>query len=121
VDAFVASFVGDADVVPGESDGQEVTTALGALPVAEGGPSGRVDVVLRPERLRLWLDGAGIGVVQAIEYFGHDQLVEVEIGATPPVKVRARLGSARVLVPGDRVSVAVVNDVLTFPARNGKG
>jgi iron(III) transport system ATP-binding protein len=121
VDSFVASFVGDADVVAGESDGTEVRTALGALPVAAGGPTGPVDVVLRPERLRLWLDGAGIGVVRAIEYFGHDQLVEVEIAGERPVRVRARMGSARVLVPGDRVSVAVANDVLTFPVRNGRG
>jgi iron(III) transport system ATP-binding protein len=120
VDAFVASFVGDADVVPGESDGTEVVTPIGALPVADGSPRGHVDVVLRPESVRLWLDGAGIGVVRSIEYFGHDQLVEVEIGVGE-LRVRARLGSARVLVPGDRVSVAVVSDVLTFASTNGRG
>jgi iron(III) transport system ATP-binding protein len=121
VDAFVASFVGDADVVPGESDGTEVVTPIGALPVADGSPLGHVDVVLRPESVRLWLDGAGIGVVRSIEYFGHDQLVEVEIGLADQLRVRARLGSARVLVPGDRVSVAVVSDVLTFASTNGRG
>jgi iron(III) transport system ATP-binding protein len=118
VDAFVASFVGDADVVSGRSDGFEVVTAIGSMPVAEGSPSGAVDVVLRPESVRLWLDGSGIGVVRGIEYFGHDQLVEVEVaGAT---RVRARLGSERVLVPGDRVSVAVANEVLTFAAGTGQ-
>jgi iron(III) transport system ATP-binding protein len=121
VDAFVASFVGDADVVPGESDGSQVVTPIGPLPVSGGAPVGRVDVVLRPESVRLWLDGAGIGVVRSIEYFGHDQLVEVAIGLDENLRVRARLGSARVLVPGDRVSVAVVSDVLTFAARNGRG
>jgi iron(III) transport system ATP-binding protein len=118
VDAFVASFVGDADVVSGRSDGIEVVTPIGTMPVAAGAPQGAVDVVLRPESVRLWLDGSGIGVVRRIEYFGHDQLVEVEVaGAT---RVRARLGSARVLVPGDRVSVAVANEVLTFAARTGQ-
>ena len=96
VDAFVASFVGDADVVPGESDGTEVVTPIGPLPVADGAPRGHVDVVLRPESVRLWLDGAGIGVVRSIEYFGHDQLVEVEIGAARPAPgpgpARARPG-----------------------------
>jgi iron(III) transport system ATP-binding protein len=120
VDAFVASFVGDADVVPGESDGSAVMTAIGSLPVPAGAPLGPVDVVLRPESVRLWLDGAGIGVVHNIEYFGHDQLVEVGIGPDAQLRVRARLGSARVLVPGDRVSVAVVSDVLTFASTNGR-
>jgi iron(III) transport system ATP-binding protein len=121
VDAFVASFVGDADVVAGDSDGVEVLTPIGALPVAPGAPRGAVDVVLRPESVRVWLDGSGIGVVRGIEYFGHDQLVEVEVaaGAAGATKVRARLGSARVLVPGDRVSVAVANEVLTFPSSRG--
>jgi iron(III) transport system ATP-binding protein len=121
VDAFVASFVGDADVVPGESDGAVAVTSIGPLPVASGSPVGRVDVVLRPESVRLWLDGTGIGVVHNIEYFGHDQLVEVAIDAGAGLRVRARLGAARVLVPGDRVSVAVVSDVLAFAATNGRG
>jgi iron(III) transport system ATP-binding protein len=120
VDAFVASFVGDADVVQGRSDGIEVVTPIGTLPVADGAPRGTVDVVLRPESVRLWLDGSGIGVVRRIEYFGHDQLVEVEVGLGRGTRVRARLGSARVLVPGDRVSVAVANEVLTFATANGQ-
>jgi iron(III) transport system ATP-binding protein len=120
VDSFVASFVGDADVVVGHSDGVEVVTPIGTLPVVPGAPRGAVDVVLRPESVRLWLDGSGIGVVQRIEYFGHDQLVEVAVGNGDGTRVRARLGSARVLVPGDRVSVAVANEVLTFATGDGQ-
>ena len=109
---FVAAFVGDADVLPGESDGHHVQTVIGALPVATGAPAGPVTVVLRPERVRLALDGAGIGVVERIEYFGHDQLVEVSVGNGS--RVRARLGPTRVFVPGDRVSVSVASEVLAF-------
>jgi iron(III) transport system ATP-binding protein len=116
VDRFVAVFVGDADLLPGTSDGVSVDTPLGALEIGAGGPVGPVDVVVRPEQLRVRLDGAGEGVVRGIEYFGHDQLVEVDLASGH--QVRSRLGSARFLVPGDRVALAVAGEVLAF-ARDG--
>jgi iron(III) transport system ATP-binding protein len=119
VDPFVAAFVGDADVLAGTFDGDVLTTALGDLVPAPGprpGPvsPGPVSVVLRPEQVRVWLDGAGSGTVRRVEYFGLDQLVEVDLRRGE--RVRSRLGSTRVLVPGDRVSLAVAGEVLTFPA-----
>ncbi len=114
VDPFVATFVGDADSLPGTSEGATVDTPIGALGLLEETAPGPVDVVLRPEQVRVWLDGSGIGSVGRIEYFGHDQLVEVDLPGGH--RVRSRLGSARVLVPGDRVSLAVAGAVLAFPA-----
>jgi iron(III) transport system ATP-binding protein len=116
-DAFVASFVGDADLVPGESDGRRAVTALGAVPVAPNGAHesvGPVDVVVRPENVRLRLDGAGQGTVARLTYFGHDQLVEVALAGGP--RVRARTGPGDRFVVGDRVSVQVVGSAVVFPA-----
>ncbi len=118
VDRFVAVFVGDADVLPGTSDGLSVDTPLGALHVGAGVPTGAVDVVVRPEQLAIRLDGAGEGIVRGIEYFGHDQLVEVDLAGGH--RVRSRLGSARVLVPGDRVALAVTGEVLVFPMADAR-
>jgi iron(III) transport system ATP-binding protein len=111
--AFVASFVGDADVLPGESDGQRVTTIVGSLPVAAPARDGRVEVVIRPESVRLRLDGSGPGRVRDITYFGHDQLIEVELSAG---RVRSRTGPGVTFHLGDRVSVQVVGDVVVFPS-----
>jgi iron(III) transport system ATP-binding protein len=115
VDPFVAAFVGDADVLTGTFDGDVIATALGELVPAPGARPGPVAVVLRPEQVRVWLDGAGMGAVARVEYFGHDQLVEVDLPGGQ--RVRSRLGSTRVLVPGDRVSLAVAGEVLTFADR----
>ncbi len=112
-DRFVATFVGDADLLTGEIDGDAVLTAVGRLRLAEpNGLTGAVAVALRPEGIRLRLDGAGQGVVRDITYFGHDQVIEValEDGA----RVRSRTGPARVFEPGDRVSVSVTGDVIAF-------
>ena len=111
-DRFVATFVGDADLVPGRADGGVVATAVGRLTTTDG-LAGDVEVALRPERVSLRLDGAGQGVVRAITYFGHDQLVEV--GLEDGARVRSRMGPAKAFEPGDRVSVAVKGDVIAFP------
>ncbi|HZJ25775.1 MAG TPA: ABC transporter ATP-binding protein [Acidimicrobiia bacterium] len=113
VDPFVASFVGDADLLPARFDGAVVDSPIGDLIAAPGASPGRVSAVLRPEQTRVWLDGQGLGTVGRIEYFGHDQLVTVDL--PDALVVRARLGPGRVLVAGDRVSVAVAGEVLTFP------
>ena len=122
-DLFVATFVGDADVLRGVSDGAWITCAAGVVaprsPVggATNGPAtagtGDVDVVLRPENVRLRLDGAGQGHVERSTYFGHDQLVEVTLGDGS--RLRSRMGPSRLFHPGDRVSVTVVGAVTAFP------
>jgi len=111
-DRFVATFVGDADLIRGEADGDAVTTAVGRLATTNGDLAGEVEVALRPERVSLRLDGAGQGVVRGITYFGHDQLVEV--GLEDGARVRSRMGPAKSFEPGDRVSVAVNGEVIAF-------
>jgi iron(III) transport system ATP-binding protein len=113
VDRFVAGFVGDADLMPGSATGGTIVTALGSLRAFEGTPEGDVEVVLRPEHVRLRLDGSGDGVVREITYFGHDQLVEVDLPGGG--RVRSRLGPGGSFHPGDRVSVAVTGPVMAFP------
>jgi iron(III) transport system ATP-binding protein len=113
-DRFVATFVGDADLIPGRAEDGAVATAVGRLTTGGDGLAGDVEVALRPERVRLRLDGAGQGVVRGITYFGHDQLVEV--GLEDGGRVRSRMGPVRAFEPGDRVSVAVNGEVIAFPA-----
>jgi iron(III) transport system ATP-binding protein len=110
---FVATFVGDADVLPGQADDGHVTTAIGALALEAPVRSGAVDVVVRPERVRLRLDSAGEGVVSEITFFGHDQLIAVRLA--DGTRVRSRMGPVRVFEPGDRVSVSVSGNVIAYP------
>jgi iron(III) transport system ATP-binding protein len=112
-DRFVASFVGNADIVRGEADGTTVSTALGELPLTRRVRSGAVEVVVRPERVRLRLDGGGVAQVQGIVYFGHDQIVTVALA--DGARVHARMAPGRAFEPGDRVDVSVSGPVLAFP------
>ncbi|HSK22560.1 MAG TPA: ABC transporter ATP-binding protein [Egicoccus sp.] len=109
---FVAEFVGEADVLVGARiDERTVDTVVGHLPTAAAVTAPTCAVMLRPESLLLQRDDAGIGVVTGISYFGHDQLVQVQIGA---MMLRARRGPHLDLQRGDRVSVQVDGPVVTF-------
>ncbi len=104
--SWVATFVGDANLVTGTAAGASATTPVG--PVALEHPvEGHVDVVLRPEELRLvpLADGAGApATVELCEFYGHDTVYLVRPDGGEPL--RARAGSAPRYSRGDRVGIA---------------
>jgi iron(III) transport system ATP-binding protein len=115
VDRWVAGFLGDADVVPGRAADGVADTELGRFPVAAG-VRGAVDVVLRPERLALSATGAdGVpGRVVRRSFFGHDQVVAVELASG--TRVRSRTVGAAPWRPGDAVRVRVTGPVVVLAA-----
>jgi iron(III) transport system ATP-binding protein len=111
---FVAEFVGEADVVPGTRAGRYlVDTPIGRLATARAVDDPEVAVVIRPESLRLRAADDGQGTVVAISYFGHDQLVQVELPGGQ--LLRARRGPHLDLERGQRVRVAIDGPVIVFP------
>ena len=115
VNRTVAAFVGDAQFMPGEGRDRRVESELGPLPAA-GNVEGPVEIVLRPENLRLALDPEGQetnATVQTRAFYGHDQLMTVRLDSGRIL--RARLGTYGGIRPGDRVQVSVRGAVLTFP------
>jgi iron(III) transport system ATP-binding protein len=115
VNRQIGVFVGDAQFLPGDPRRRRVFTELGDLPI-HGNASGAVDVMLRPESLRLTPPTGELpanATVLARLFFGHDQLMRVHLdsGCT----LNARLGSYGGIRPGDRVHAGVRGAVLTFP------
>ncbi len=105
---WVASFVGDANFIPGFGSGSTVITPLGNLttccPV-----SGKVSVLVRPSNLRLVPpdtggegDGAATGQVQAMRFYGHATECRVQIGDNLLLARSDRMPSVRV---GDDVAL----------------
>jgi iron(III) transport system ATP-binding protein len=110
---FVAEFVGEADLLPGRRAGRYlVDTPIGRLATAQAVAAPAVTVVVRPEALRLRPHPDGAGEVVAISYFGHDQLVQVEVHGRHVL--RARRGPRLDLVRGDRVRLEVDGPVIAF-------
>ena len=117
VDATVASFLGDAVLVPGTVADGVVVCGLGSLP-AQGELRGDVQVMVRPEQISLSSAGTGQrdATVRSVSYFGHDAVVELDLADDVPGHVvRARVVGLTPPEPGDRVALTVVGSVRTFP------
>ncbi|HJR92235.1 MAG TPA: ABC transporter ATP-binding protein [Acidimicrobiia bacterium] len=111
VDEWVAGFLGDADFLVGDANGRSVATSAGTFPTDL---TGAVRVMIRPEVVSLVPDATGPAVVDARQFFGHDQLVTVSLA--DGTRLRARLGPSPNLEPGDKVLVSV-GEATTFPWR----
>lgn len=108
-DAWVGSFVGDANFVRGRGTGGSVESVLGAF---RSDGDGEVWVMVRPESVRLQADPDGRAVVKGREFFGHDQLITVTF--EDGTLVRSRMGPGDYFSPGERVNVDV-DAVTVFP------
>ena len=119
----VAEFVGEADFLPGQASGGVVTTEIGTMPAPDVRISGAVEVMLRPETVRVCSadtrdgDGSGDswvrGEVVDREYYGHDQMITVRLQTGR--EVHARLGPSETYQVGDGVGIRAEGPVMAFP------
>jgi iron(III) transport system ATP-binding protein len=104
---WVATFVGDANLVAARASGDVADTPVGRI-ILRDPASGPVQVLLRPEELRV--DSGSTATVDLIEYFGHDTVyfVRLDPGTGEPgdAPLRVRVGSAPRFRRGDRVDVS---------------
>jgi iron(III) transport system ATP-binding protein len=104
---WVAGFLGEIEVLPGKANNGTIEWELGQLPNREGF-TGDVDVLVRPESLAIGTieppdRPSQKATVLSRSFFGHDQLVELELPSGTVVKAR-RLGFPA-WHPGDRVRI----------------
>ena len=114
---WVAGFIGDANLVAGRAIGQQAVTPVGEVPL-ERSMHGAVQVLLRPEELRLEPANGSeqpTGTVELREYYGHDTVYLVHADRADTMRVRA--GSVPRFSRGDRVTLSYVGPpAVAFPA-----
>ncbi len=116
---WVAEFLGDVDVLPGTVEAGAAQCALGRVPVPEG-VTGEVDVLVRPESVTVGMqrdDGEREAIVVDRTFYGHDQLVTLEIEGG--LRIRSRSMGFPVWHPGDRLRVRLSGPVTVLPRENG--
>ncbi len=103
---WLAEFLGEADVLPGTASGGVVDCELGRFGAAAE-LAGRVNVVIRPESVAI---GSGSSrephaeaLVVARSFYGHDQLVHLELPSG--LRLRSRRLGFPAWHPGDRVRI----------------
>jgi iron(III) transport system ATP-binding protein len=119
VSRWVAEFLGDADAVPGSvsGDGPDsiVATELGPFPAA--GVRGRAEVLLRPEQVQIVREEVGAGTAATVirhSYFGHDQIVWLELASG--VRLRSRMLGRASWQEGETVRVRLNGAPIVLPA-----
>jgi iron(III) transport system ATP-binding protein len=120
---WVAGFVGEANLIPGRASGTSAQTAVGPVPLRSP-VSGPVDVLIRPEELRvdpLPGDG-GPGArarVELIEFYGHDTVYVLRLDGD--LTVRCRQGSAPRFARGEEVSLRYGGPAtIAYPTSGGR-
>ncbi len=111
VNRAVATFGGEANFVAGHASGDYVECVLGQLRLVHPA-HGPVDLLIRPEVLRLIPDEAGMALVERITFSGCDQSVELRLhnGTTLQARVRSTVD----LSMGTRVRVAVETALVAY-------
>jgi iron(III) transport system ATP-binding protein len=121
-DPGVASFVGDAVLLPAEVHDRLAQCALGELGVRNDVPEGAAQVLIRPEQIRLHdtTHGAGVdAVVEDVSYYGHDASARLKLLPDGP-RVTARLLGSDLPLPGTPARLTVTGDALAFPGGSGR-
>lgn len=117
--ANLARFIGEAVLIPGVAGGGRVTCSLGNLSLGSGQGDGDVDVLIRPEQVRLvpFLYGSGVRArIEAISFYGPDAVVSLTCwAANGNVPITARVVGHRAPRVGDEVSVVIEGEVVCFP------
>ena len=112
---WMAAFLGEIEVLPGEAREGRARCELGSLPM-ESHVDGEVDVLVRPEGLAVGFSGpsnAASAVVVSRRFFGHDQLLGLRLESGRVV--RSRRLSFPAWHPGDHVRVWIEGPVEVLP------
>lgn len=111
IDPWVATFVGEANLVQAEARGETAETVLGSIPLATNA-FGPHTVLLRPEQIHL--SPGATGEVKSVEFYGHDCSYRVEVGGA---EILVRAMAAPAFARGDRVSLSYLGpDAVAYPA-----
>ena len=130
-DRATAEFLGDAVILDAWMEGSLATCSLGGIPVRRPPAQGKVQLMLRPEQIRIAPDGPIRGVVVDTDYFGPETTVRIQLSAYTAADgvlsgnghrypgggeiITIRHWNASITKPGTVLSLRVVGEGVAFP------
>jgi iron(III) transport system ATP-binding protein len=128
-DRATAEFLGDAVILEAHLQGSLAMCALGGIPVRRPTCQGRVQLMLRPEQIRIAEDGNIRGTVVETDFFGPEVTVKIRLhGSAGPAgdgmdgigmdgqTVTIRHWNAAMARVGTELRLRVVGEGVAFPA-----
>jgi iron(III) transport system ATP-binding protein len=116
VDREMATFLGDAVLLPATVRDGRAHCALGLLALRSGAPDGAAEVMVRPEQIAIGPAGAG-GVAARVlgcTYFGKDAALRLKLADADAI-ITARIPGHALPAPGEGVMVNVGGPVVAYP------
>ncbi|VXC65949.1 Fe(3+) ions import ATP-binding protein FbpC 1 [Arthrobacter sp. 9V] len=130
-DRATAEFLGEAVILDAWMEGSLATCSLGGIPVRRPPTQGKVQLMLRPEQIRIAPDGPIRGVVVDTDYFGPETTVRIKLGAYSAPDggssgnahrypgggevITIRHWNASITKPGTELCLRVVGEGVAFP------
>lgn len=127
-DRATAEFLGDAVILNAWMEGSLATCSLGGIPVRRPPAQGLVQLMLRPEQIRIAPDGPIRGVVVDTDYFGPETTVRIKLAPRAAAAgaslaypgggeiITIRHWNASITKPGTELCLRVVGEGVAFPA-----
>ena len=113
----VATFMGEANFLPGNAENGCVACELGTLST-EQEVQGEVELMIRPEDVLLTKHDQGVARIVELEYFGHDQLIKFELPSGTTLRSRY-IGNGGGFERDQHVTVTVNTSVTCFLSKYG--
>ncbi len=136
-DRATAEFLGDAVILDAWMEGSLATCSLGGVPVRRPPAQGKVQLMLRPEQIRIAPDGPIRGVVVDTDYFGPETTVRIKLAETNASQhaasgnghrypgggevITIRHWNASITKPGTELCLRVVGEGVAFPQEREHG
>jgi len=128
-DRATAEFLGDAVILDAWMEGSLATCSLGGIPVRRPPAQGAVQLMLRPEQIRIAPDGPIRGVVVDTDYFGPETTVRIRLAPKSSADsdhrfpgggeiITIRHWNASITKPGTELCLRVVGEGVAFPVEN---
>jgi putative spermidine/putrescine transport system ATP-binding protein len=115
---FVAEFVGTMNRIPGEAEGDGQVRVLGStLPISGDRPDGPLDVLIRPEELRIAAAANGNGIVTIATFLGSITRVHALLSGDVTVQVDVPSTESAALAPGTSVQVSAAETEVLVTGR----
>jgi iron(III) transport system ATP-binding protein len=123
VDAAMADFLGDANLIKGSVDDALASTPLGTFALRPGSTTGArptsAVVMIRPEQIEIRTGGGPGGLAARVvdsQFHGHDTVMRVVPDPSSGIAVIvARTDGALALAPGTEVTITARGPVLAWP------
>jgi iron(III) transport system ATP-binding protein len=118
--AMIATFLGDAVILPATLSDGRAHCALGSIEVDDPNRSGPADIMLRPEQIALTNDpGKPLARIVDVEFTGASSLVTLTVTGGGGSAIVLRQPSCAALVPGAEVGIVVAGRAHAFGSNDG--